>query len=156
MFKAKTMIVRRITPEDITCMETMGQSLRREKWMYSRFFILFVNWYSHLKVYKSRLSEVAQSCPTLCNPMDSSQPGSSVHGIFQVRILEWVAISFSRGSCRPRDRTRVSCIVGRSEEVKWSEPPEKSLKLVLLGLINCSMFLFLSFYKGLFQPQLNQ
>ena len=41
-------------------------------------------------------SEVAQSCPTLCDPMDSSQPGSSVHGIFQTRILEWVAISFSR------------------------------------------------------------
>jgi len=57
--------------------------------------------------------EVAQSCPTLCNPMDSSQPSSSVHGIFQTRILEWVAISFSRGSCRPRDRTRVSRIVGR-------------------------------------------
>ena len=45
--------------------------------------------------------------------MDSSQPGSSVHGIFQARILEWVAISFSRGSSRPRDWTRVSCIVGR-------------------------------------------
>ena len=45
--------------------------------------------------------------------MDSSQPGSSVHGIFQARILEWVAISFSRGSSRPRDRTWVSLIVGR-------------------------------------------
>ena len=43
-------------------------------------------------------SEVTQSCPTLCDPVDSSQPGSSVHGIFQARILEWVAISFSRGS----------------------------------------------------------
>ena len=41
-------------------------------------------------------SEVAQSCPTLCDPMDSSQPSSSIHGIFQARILEWVAISFSR------------------------------------------------------------
>ena len=40
-------------------------------------------------------SEVAQSCPTLCNPIDSSPPGSSVHGIFQARVLEWVAISFS-------------------------------------------------------------
>ena len=43
-------------------------------------------------------SEVAQSCPTLWDPMDCSLPGSSVHGIFQARILEWVAISFSRGS----------------------------------------------------------
>ena len=41
-----------------------------------------------------RESEVAQSCPTLCDPMDCSMPGSSVHGIFQARILEWVAISF--------------------------------------------------------------
>ena len=40
-------------------------------------------------------SEVAQSCPTLCDPMDCSLPGSSVHGIFQARVLEWVAISFS-------------------------------------------------------------
>ena len=42
-------------------------------------------------------SEVAQSCPTLCNPVDCSLPGFSVHGILQARILEWVAISFSRG-----------------------------------------------------------
>ena len=48
-------------------------------------------------------SEVAQSCPTLCDPMDYSLPGSSVHGIFQARILEWVAISFSRRSSQPRD-----------------------------------------------------
>ena len=43
-----------------------------------------------------KVKEVAQSCPTLCNPMDCSLPGSSIHGIFQARILEWVAISFSR------------------------------------------------------------
>ena len=52
---------------------------------------------------------VAQSCPTLCDPMDCSLPGSSAHGIFQARILVWVAISYSRGSCWPRDRTQVSC-----------------------------------------------
>ena len=45
----------------------------------------------------------AQSCPTLCNPVDCGPPGSSVHGIFQARILEWVAISFSRGPSWPRD-----------------------------------------------------
>ena len=49
------------------------------------------------------LSLVAQSCPTLCDPMDCSLPGSSVHGIFQARVLEWVAIAFSRGSFRPSD-----------------------------------------------------
>ena len=58
-------------------------------------------------------SEVAQSCPTLCDPMDCSPPGSLVHGIFQAWILEWVAISFSRGSSQPRDWTQVSRIVGR-------------------------------------------
>ena len=58
-------------------------------------------------------SEVTQSCPTLGNPMDCNPPGSSIHGMFQARVLEWVAISFSRGSSRLRDRTRVSHIAGR-------------------------------------------
>ena len=48
---------------------------------------------------------VTQSCPTLCNPMDCSPPGFSIHGILQARILEWVAISFSRGTSWPRDWT---------------------------------------------------
>ena len=58
-------------------------------------------------------SEVAQSFPTLCDSMDCSPPGSSIHGIFQARVLEWVAISFYRGSSSPRDQTHVSCIAGR-------------------------------------------
>ena len=58
-------------------------------------------------------SEVAQSCLTLWYPMDCSLPGSSVHGIFQAIVLEWIAIFFSRGSSRPRDRTWVSYIVDR-------------------------------------------
>ena len=58
---------------------------------------------------------VTQSCLTLCDTMDCSPPDSSVHGILQARILEWVAIPFSRGSSQPRDRTWVSCIscIGR-------------------------------------------
>ena len=51
-----------------------------------------------------------QLCPALCNPVDCSQPGSSVHGIFQRRILEWVVISYSRGCSRPRDWSQVSCV----------------------------------------------
>ena len=51
--------------------------------------------------------KVVQSCPTLCNPMDYT-----VHGIFQARILEWVAFSFSRGSSQRRDPTQFSCIAG--------------------------------------------
>ena len=58
-------------------------------------------------------SEVAQSCPTLCDTMDCSLPGSSAHGIFQATALEWSAISFAKGSSQPRDRTRVSRIVDR-------------------------------------------
>ena len=56
---------------------------------------------------------VTQSCPTLCDPMDCRLPGSSVHGILQVRILEWVAIPFSRGSSQPKNRTQVSCMTSR-------------------------------------------
>ena len=56
---------------------------------------------------------VVQSCLTLCDPMDYSLPGSSVHGILQARILEWVAILFSRGSSRPRNQTQISSIAGR-------------------------------------------
>ena len=54
---------------------------------------------------------VAQLCPTLCDPMDCSPPGSSIHGIFQARILEWIAMPFSRGSSQPRVRTLTSYII---------------------------------------------
>ena len=62
-----------------------------------------------------------RSCPTLCNPMDCSLPGSSVHGILPARILEWVAISSSKGSSLPRDWTRVSCVscIGRWILYHW-------------------------------------
>ena len=56
---------------------------------------------------------IAQSCLTLWDPIDCSLPGSSVHGILQARKLEWVAISFSRGSSWPRDRTGISCSADR-------------------------------------------
>ena len=59
------------------------------------------------------LAKSLQSCPTLHNPIDCSPPGSSVHGISQARILEWVAISLCRGSSQPKDWTRVSCSAGR-------------------------------------------
>ena len=58
-------------------------------------------------------SEVSQSCLTLSNPVDCSPRGSAIHGIFQARVLEWVAISFSRGSSRPEDWTQISRIGGR-------------------------------------------
>ena len=55
---------------------------------------------------------VTQSCQALCGPTDCSPPGSSVHGILQARILEWVAMPSSRGSFQPRDHTQDSCIAG--------------------------------------------
>ena len=55
----------------------------------------------------------AQSCPTLCDPLGCSLPGSSVHGILQARTLEWVAVPFSRGSSQPGDRPQVSCTACR-------------------------------------------
>ena len=75
---------------------------------------------------------VDQSCPTLCNPMDSSPPGSSVHGI-QARLLEGVAISFSRGSSRPRDWTWFSCIEGRFFTV-WATREVQCMKLSFSSL----------------------
>ena len=65
---------------------------------------------------------VAQSCPTLCNPVNCSLPGSSVHGIFQARILEWVAISFSRGSSPPGIQPGSPALQAESLP---SEPPGK-------------------------------
>ena len=70
---------------------------------------------------------VAQSCLTVCDPMDYSLPGCSVHGILQARILERVAISFSRGSSRPRDQIQVSCTAGRFFTIRATR------KLLLIG-----------------------
>ena len=67
----------------------------------------------------------AQFCPTLCDSLDCSPPGSFVHGISQARILEWVAISFSRGSSWLRDRSCVSCVSCTAGRFFAAEPPGK-------------------------------
>ena len=64
-------------------------------------------------------AKLLQSCPTLCNPMDCSPPGSSVHEILQARILEWTALPSSRRSSRPRDQTHVSYIACISRRVLY-------------------------------------
>ena len=84
----------------------------------SRFFLCIrmqSHWFLH------DVCSVAQLCLTLCDPMDCSLPGSSVHGIFQARILKWVAISFSRGSSQPKDQTHVSWLsfFGRHVLYHW-------------------------------------
>ena len=78
---------------------------------------------------------VAQSCLTLCDHMDYSQPGSSVHGILRARILEKVAILFSRESSQRRDQTQVSCIAGRFFPVRATrEAPYQVYYLLNLSL----------------------
>ena len=66
---------------------------------------------SFTSVSVARICSLAQLCLTLCDPLDCSLPGSSVHGSFQVRILEWVATSSCKGSSQPKDRTCTSCLV---------------------------------------------
>ena len=70
-----------------------------------------ITWF--IKKVLHHIKFIAQSRLSLCDPMDCSRPGSSAHGNLQARILEWVAISFSRGSSWPRDRTWVSHFAGR-------------------------------------------
>ena len=73
-----------------------------------------------------------QSCLTLCDPMDYSPPGSSVYGISQAKILEWVAISFSRGSFWPRDGTYISCSSCIADEFFTTEPLGSLLMIMVL------------------------
>ena len=89
---------------------------------------------------------LAQSCPLLCDPTDCSQPGSKVDGISQARILERVAISFSRGSYWPRDWTHISCI-GRW--ILSAEPPGKRFNLIFL-IWSYHYWLWFSFLNSIY------
>ena len=92
---------------------------------------------------------VTQSCLTLFNPMDCRLPGSSVHGIFQARILEWVAISFSTASSLARDWTRVSCLAGR---FFTTEPPGKPFVFIDI-VINFDILYIGIHYRNLISPR---
>ena len=94
---------------------------------------------SHCGGFSSVKVLVAQSCPTLCDPMNCSPSGSYVHGILQARILEWVAMPFSRGSSWPRNQTRVSCISGRFFTV-WAT--SEAFQLNDLEQIFCPLLAF--------------
>ena len=84
------------------------------------FFNLFIfNWRIINCFRVLHWSEVLQLSPTLFDPMSYSLPGSSIHGVFQASVLEWVDISFSRGSSQPRGQAQVARIVGRCFAV-WS------------------------------------
>ena len=93
-----------VSRDPLTVLSIMNVvSLERRKYLEKQEQLLL--YYIHIGKVKI---EVAQSCPTLCDPIDCSLPGSSVHGIFQAIVLEGIAISFSRGSSQPRARTQVS------------------------------------------------
>ena len=102
--------------------------------------------------YQSRMAKglsVAQSRLTLLCPMDCSLPGSSVHGILQGRILEWVAIPFSRGSSPSKDRTQISCIAGRFFTI-WTGKP--ILTLICTQIETCCLFCFFNLKIWICQP----
>ena len=102
---------------------------------------------------------LTQLCPFLCDLMDYSPPGPSVHGIFQARILEWAAIPFSRGSSWPRDQTCISCIscIGRilyhcsTEEAKCTRSPYNGAnfpqRCVLCSFLTSILKLFMRKFK---------
>ena len=87
-----------------------------------------------------------QPCPSLCNPIDHSPPGSSVHGILQARILDQVAISFSRASSQPRIEPRSPVLQADSLLTELSQGSPFCLRVLNYhcqkGLENCSMFMF--------------
>ena len=93
------------------------------------FFPIYIYTFCHLFL----VCMSAHSCLTLYDPLDCNRPGSSVHGIFQARILEWVAVSSSRGFFQPRNRTLISCIsctTGRFFTAEPSGKPREPLKRV--------------------------
>ena len=104
---------------------------------------------------------VAPSCPFLCESMDCSPPGFSVHGILQARILEWVAIPFFRGSSQPKYQTQVSCIAGGFFTV-WATREAPRLEWVAIssrqgifptqgsnpGLLHCRRILYFLSHQG--------
>ena len=97
---------------------------------------------------------VAQSCLTLCNSMDCSPPGSSIHGILQARILEWVAILFFSRSSRPRDWTCVSCSAWYSLPSEPGGKPTFHVCSYFQYVCTLRVLHFLSFFLSSFLPTL--
>ena len=99
---------------------SISLTLLKDFYIYNIYCYKYIKYASHINTYMfikrciciyTRMgAQSLQLCPTLCNPMDCSSPGSSVHGILQARILEWIAVSSSRGSSQHRDRTLVSYV----------------------------------------------
>jgi len=106
------------------------------------YIYIFIHTHTHIYTYVYCCSLVTKSCLSLCNPMDCGLPGSSVHEISQARILEWVAISFSRASCQSRDQTCVFCI-GRRILYHWAT----GKPIYVCVYIHIFLFRFFYYYK---------
>ena len=107
----------------------------------------FLNFLKDLgKESEVKWSGVAQSCPTLCDPVDCSLPGSSLHGILQARVLEWGASSFSRGSSQPRNRTLVSRIPGRHFHLWATREALSNIGVFIKGVKMQKIFKMLNIY----------
>ena len=104
--------------------------------MYGLRFFLGVLWFQVLYLalkwlsHRWHMSSIAQLCLTLWDPMDCNLSDSSVHGILQTRMLEWIAISFFRGSSWHRDWSQVSCIAGRYFTI-WATDEAQNLALII-------------------------
>ena len=117
-----------------------GEKRKRMKWQNKQFSVARNRVWGFLFLKKSLKKVkvlVTQSCPTLCNLMDYSLSGSSIHGILQARILDWAAIPFSRGSSQSGDRTQVSCIAGRFFTVWARRDKEKKILMSILFHEEC-------------------
>ena len=79
---------------------------------------------------------------TLCDPIDCSLSGSSVHGILQASVLEWVAVPFSKGSSQPRDRTQVSCIAGRFFTIWTTKEAHLGTRIAFVAFWTTNIFFF--------------
>ena len=89
---------------------------------------------AHLRACKS-----LKLCPTLCGPVDCSLPGSSAHGIFQARILEWVAISYSGGSFGPKGQTQVFCVSCIGKRILYHWVTGEALLITTTRIMNKSL-----------------
>ena len=130
-------------PKTLTVWITRNCGKFLKRWEYQ--IIWLASWEIYMQVRKQQLemdikkkkkknwtcnnkwSEVTQSCPILWDPINCSPPGSSIHGIFQARILQWVAISFSSRSSWPRDRTQVSHICKQQTGSKYEKEYHKAV-----------------------------
>ena len=121
------------------CKYLWGNSFEKES-VWETYIYTHTHTHTHRCVKWKKESEITQLCPILCEDMDCSLPGSTVHGIFQARILEWVAISFSRRSSWPRHWTQVYLM--RAEALS-SKPP---------GIDRCVYIFYIHTHKYMNYP----